>query len=151
MKLKSFPYQQNCDLSGSPSFKGIESPKLGENRHEIVPGAKYGNPMGPRTRSGTSYKTLRQSPDLLLRIMLKCSGLLFGNHQSSRLCHLQDTVRSPELLHLRQEISGSKRWRQTPVCCQGAGPPLGSECCSGLSGTPDSRITGAMSCLGKSC
>ncbi|KAF3593469.1 hypothetical protein DY000_02021391 [Brassica cretica] len=33
-------------------------------------------------------------------------GLFFGNHQSSRLCRLQDTVRSPELLHLRQEISG---------------------------------------------
>ena len=31
--------------------------------------------------------------DLPLRITLECSGLLFKNHQSSRLCHLQDTAR----------------------------------------------------------
>ncbi|KAF2609339.1 hypothetical protein F2Q68_00044080 [Brassica cretica] len=35
--------------------------------------------------------------------MLKCSGLFFGNHQSSRLRHLQRTAKSPELCHLRLE------------------------------------------------
>ncbi|KAF3532902.1 hypothetical protein DY000_02040725 [Brassica cretica] len=38
-----------------------------------------------------------------------------------------------------------------PVCYQGTGPPPGSECGSGLSGTRDSNISGAMSCLGKAC
>ncbi|KAF3589257.1 hypothetical protein F2Q69_00030621 [Brassica cretica] len=33
--------------------------------------------------------------------------LLLRKHQSSMLHHLQDAIRSPELLHLRQEISGS--------------------------------------------
>ncbi|KAF3594368.1 hypothetical protein DY000_02021506 [Brassica cretica] len=78
-------------------------------------------------------------------------GIFFENHQSSRLCRLQDTVRSPELLHRRQDISGSRKIVPDPVCYQGTGPPTGSECGSGLRGTRDSRITGAMSCLGKAC
>ncbi|KAF2555633.1 hypothetical protein F2Q68_00016163 [Brassica cretica] len=46
-------------------------------------------------------------------------------------------------------VNGSKRRRQTPVYYKRTGPPPGSECGSGLRGTRDSRITGAMSCLRK--
>ncbi|KAF3499234.1 hypothetical protein F2Q69_00043174 [Brassica cretica] len=41
-------------------------------------------------------------------LRIKPSGLLFGNNQSSRLRRLQDAIRSPKLLHLRLDISGSK-------------------------------------------
>ncbi|KAF2615529.1 hypothetical protein F2Q70_00011699 [Brassica cretica] len=47
---------------------------------------------------------------------------------TSRIRRLQGAIRSLELLHLRQEISGC----QTLVCCKGTGPPSGSECGSGL-------------------
>ncbi|KAF2579400.1 hypothetical protein F2Q70_00012058 [Brassica cretica] len=64
-----------------------------------------------KQHTGRSIQDLQQNspqlPDLLLCVMLKYSGLLFGNHQSSRLRHLQDTVKSPELLHLQQDISCS--------------------------------------------
>ncbi|KAF3504110.1 hypothetical protein F2Q69_00042165 [Brassica cretica] len=38
---------------------------------------------------------------------VKPSEPLFRKHQSSRLRHLQDAIISPELLHLRQKVSGS--------------------------------------------
>ncbi|KAF2573740.1 hypothetical protein F2Q70_00002848 [Brassica cretica] len=54
---------------------------------------------------------------------VKCSGLLFRNHQGSRLHHLQDTAKSPELRHLQQEISSSRRYCQASVYNKGIGTP----------------------------
>ncbi|KAF2588042.1 hypothetical protein F2Q70_00038801 [Brassica cretica] len=74
-------------------------------------GKKYVPPKEESTRvsfeaSGISDKVSHQPPDPPLRIMLKCSGLFFGNHRSSSIRHLRSIAKSPELLHLQQEISG---------------------------------------------
>ena len=60
--------------------------------------------------SRTFKKTLAS---LRISLYTSRSSLLFGNHQSSRLRHLRGTTKSPELFHLQQEISSSRRWRQT--------------------------------------
>ncbi|KAF2613349.1 hypothetical protein F2Q70_00011916 [Brassica cretica] len=54
-------------------------------------------------------------PDPPLCIMLK----VFWSLQSSRLCRLQDTIKSPELLHLRQDISGSRKIAPDPGLLSG--------------------------------
>ncbi|KAF2590117.1 hypothetical protein F2Q70_00038572 [Brassica cretica] len=61
--------------------------------------------MGSRTPSGTSPQKIHAKHQAYLYASMH--KLLFGNNQSSRLYHLQDAIRSPELLHLRQEIGGS--------------------------------------------
>jgi len=47
LKFKSFPYQQNYNLSGSPSFKGIKYPKSGENWRELSQTPKMETPWDP--------------------------------------------------------------------------------------------------------
>ncbi|KAF2606083.1 hypothetical protein F2Q68_00043885 [Brassica cretica] len=69
--------------------------------------------------------------------------------QSSRLHHLRDAIRSPELpiFHKKPAV----QYHQTPVWRKEIGSPPGSECGSGLRGTRDRRITGVMSCLREAC
>ncbi|KAF3523520.1 hypothetical protein F2Q69_00047199 [Brassica cretica] len=70
---------------------------------------------------------------------------LSSRRQSSRLHRLRDAIRSPNLPIFYKKPAVQKR--QTPVWSKGIDSPPGSECGSGLSGTQDRRITGAMSCL----
>ncbi|KAH0922632.1 LOW QUALITY PROTEIN: hypothetical protein HID58_022650 [Brassica napus] len=58
-----------------------------------------------------------QPPDLFLSV--KPSGLIFGNNQGSRLRRLQDAIKSPELLHLRQDIRSSRKIAPNPGVLSG--------------------------------